>query len=229
MIRKEHERKRALELRKSGLSYNEILERVSVAKSTLSLWLRSVGLAKRHQRRISEKQRQAQQRGVRLVHERRLEKMQRIMKEASTEVRSLSKRERWLIGIALYWAEGTKEKEQGTLVQFSNSDPHMVLLFQQWLMEYLKIPSEDIVHTLYIHERSPNLHRALEFWSDFLSKEPYDFKVVFKRHNPSPKRKNIGVKYRGLVRLTVRRSVDMNRRIAGWIDGIIGNAGIVGE
>ena len=48
------EKKKAIELRKQGLSYSEIRKIVTVAKSTLSLWLRSVGLAKRHIRRIKK-------------------------------------------------------------------------------------------------------------------------------------------------------------------------------
>jgi transposase len=49
------EKETAIELRKQGYSYSEILKRVPVAKSTLSLWLRSVGLAERQKQRLSEK------------------------------------------------------------------------------------------------------------------------------------------------------------------------------
>ncbi len=50
MIPKKEERKKAIQLRKKGLSYSKILKQVPVAKSTLSLWLRSVGLTKRQKK-----------------------------------------------------------------------------------------------------------------------------------------------------------------------------------
>lgn len=50
MIMKYSEYKIAIELRKRGLSYSEILMQVPVAKSTLSIWLHSVGLSKTQNR-----------------------------------------------------------------------------------------------------------------------------------------------------------------------------------
>lgn len=223
------EKKQAIELRKSGLSYNEIREKVVVSKSTLSLWLRSVGLAKRQIRRLTEKQRRTQKIAVAKWHELRVEKTLRIKQAAQAEITALSEGERWLIGIALYWAEGAKEHDRSSRVQFSNSDPHMVILFKQWVLDFLKVKPEDITYTLYIHERSRNILDAVGFWSDFLKIEPHELSIVFKKHNPSPKRKNIGVNYRGLVRLTVRKSTDLNRKISGWIDGIIVNSRLIGE
>lgn len=55
MIQKIEEKKKAIELRKQGLSYREILEQIPVAKSSLSLWLRSVGLSKKQKQRLTEK------------------------------------------------------------------------------------------------------------------------------------------------------------------------------
>ena len=105
----------------------------------------------------------------------------------------------------------------------------MIVLFKKWAIDFLKIKPDDIVYTLYIHEKSKNINDAVGFWSDFLEIEPHELSIVFKKHNPSPKRKNIGVKYRGLVRLTIRKSTDLNRRISGWIDGIVTASRISGE
>ena len=57
------EKIKALELRRKGLTYKEILKQVPVAKSTLSLWLREVGLSKTQKQRITQKQIKASQRG----------------------------------------------------------------------------------------------------------------------------------------------------------------------
>lgn len=226
---KSFERKKAIELRKQGFSYNEIRERIVVSKSTLSLWLRSVGLAKRHIRRLTEKQRETQKMAVAKWHEFRVEKTLRIKQTAHAEIPSLSRKEKWLIGIALYWAEGAKEHEKGSLIIFSNSDPAMVILFREWLLDYLHINPSDIVYELFIHEQSKNIRSAIQFWCSFMNIDPAELRIYLKKHNPSPKRKNIDVDYKGLMRLVVRRSVDMNRKISGWTEGIISQYHIIGE
>ncbi|MDD3728951.1 MAG: hypothetical protein PHH50_01355 [Candidatus Pacebacteria bacterium] len=55
MTQKIKEKEKAIKLRKKGLSYNDILKEIPVAKSTLSLWLRDVGLSKRQRQKLTEK------------------------------------------------------------------------------------------------------------------------------------------------------------------------------
>lgn len=224
------ERNKAIELRKLGKSYSEIRSQVPVSKSTLSLWLRSVGLAQRHIRRLSEKQRATQKRAVEVWHQMRIEKTKLIKEKAKNEIKELTRKERWLIGIALYWAEGNKERGQnGTRIIFSNSDPNMILYFREWLHDFLDVTPEDITYTLYIHQKSENIASAIKFWTDLLEIDLHAIKICLKKHNPSPKRKNIGVHYVGLMRLSIRKSTDLTRKIAGWIDGIISKTNIIGE
>ncbi len=61
---KNSQKEKAIALRRKGLSYSEILKEIPVAKSTLSLWLRSVGLAKKQKQRLTEKKRLGQLRGA---------------------------------------------------------------------------------------------------------------------------------------------------------------------
>ena len=55
---------RSIEMRKQGLSYRQILEVVPVAKSTLSLWLRGVGLSKRQNQQLTDRRIAAAKRGA---------------------------------------------------------------------------------------------------------------------------------------------------------------------
>jgi len=128
---------KAVKLRKQGHSYSEILKQVPVAKSTLSLWLRAVGLSKQQYQRLTDKKLAAMKRGWERVHEKRMERWKKIRSAAEKEVHTLTKNERWLLGIALYWAEGAKEAEyrSSTPIKFSNSDPAMLLIFKNWLKE----------------------------------------------------------------------------------------------
>ena len=56
MILKTREKIKAVNLRKSGKTYSEILKIVPVAKSTLSIWLREVGLSKVQKQTITKRQ-----------------------------------------------------------------------------------------------------------------------------------------------------------------------------
>ena len=48
-------KEKAVKFRKQGLSYSEILKQIPVAKSTLSLWLKSVNLSNKQSQRLAEK------------------------------------------------------------------------------------------------------------------------------------------------------------------------------
>lgn len=227
MILKLKEKEKAIELRKKGFSYSEILKEISVAKSTLSLWLKDVGLSSVQKQRLTDKKLAAMRRGSEKVHLLRMDRWNKIKIQASSEINKLSKEERWLLGIALYWAEGSKEKENGhsTPIKFSNSDISMILIFRDWLKEFLEISKENIKYELYIHERA-DWKMAQIFWASQLEIQPKDVRIYFKPHNANPKRKNIGKKYVGLIRLYVSNSIPLTKKISGWVEGIYKNWGV---
>ena len=50
-------------------------------------------------------------------------------------------------------------------------------------------------------------------------------RIYWKHHRPQTYRYNTGDSYHGLVRIKVRRSANLNRRISGWIQGIVDGLG----
>lgn len=226
MILKTKEKSEAIKLRKRGLSYSEILKEIPVAKSTLSLWLRSIGLAKRQRQRLTEKKLAAMRRGWEARRRKRLQITEEIKTKARNEIGKLSNRELWLIGSALYWAEGTKEKDKSMGVKFSNSDPQMIKLFLEWLHRICKIPPKDIYFEIYLHKNSVSREKEVQnYWMRITNSSLSQFqKIVWKKHNLNPKRKNIGKNYYGQLRVCVRKSTAFNRKIAGWIEGICENS-----
>ena len=222
---------KAIELRKLGKTYSEILEEIPVAKSTLTLWLREVGLGIRQKQRITQKRIEGQKRGAAAQKSKRIKKQTFLIENSQKEIGFISHRELWLIGVALYWAEGAKQKEYRptSRTSFSNSDPKMVALFIKWAIEYLKIKKEDFILSLYVHESHKNrVDEIKKFWSHSL-KLPFAFfdNVYFKRNKISTKRKNTGILYYGLLRVNIRASTDLNRKITGWIKGICTHCGLV--
>lgn len=224
-------KEKAIRLRRLGLSYSEIRKTVRVAKSTLSLWLRSVGLARRQRQRLTEKRLKAALRGAIARKTQRILLTRQIKNEALSEVKYISGRELWLIGVTLYWAEGSKIKDYNPSqsVIFTNSDPNMVRVFLKWLHESLKIPSERIEFEIYIHESYYDRAEGVrKYWQEVTRFPARSFaKIYFKRERKSSRRKNRGKEYNGLLRIRLRRSTDLNRKITGWIEGICHQCGVV--
>ncbi|MFQ6084128.1 MAG: hypothetical protein ACE5WD_12345 [Candidatus Aminicenantia bacterium] len=229
MIEKTKEKIQAIKLRREGLSYNEILKRVPVAKSTLSLWLRSVGLAKRQKQRLTKKRLAGALRGAMVKRSQRITITKEIKKKARKEIGELSKRELWLIGTALYWGEGQKERTRGALIGLGNSDPNLIKIFLKWLKEICKIPRQDILFRIFLHETAKNrLSEVKNYWSTLTGFPINNFqKITWKKNKINTKRKNIGKDYYGLLRVIVRRSTNLNRKVEGWIEGIYKNCGVV--
>ncbi|MBL7045871.1 MAG: hypothetical protein ISR99_02490 [Parcubacteria group bacterium] len=220
------QKEKAIQLRRKGWTYSEILNEVSVAKSTLSLWLRDVGLAESQKQRISRKRIEAQQKGAEARRRQRIELTKRTYDNARQEVGKLSKRELWLIGVALYWAEGSKEKTGniGSGVDFCNTDCSMVRLYIEWLQKYCGVLPEHIQLSLYVHEA--HKHRISEIKRKWLKEiglqGTHIGYVYFKKNNPKTVRKNTGASYFGTLRVRVRASSSVSRRIQGWVYGITG-------
>lgn len=214
-------------MRKRGFSYSEILKKVPVAKSTLSLWLKSVNLSREQKQRLTQKKLDAMKRGWIKVHQNRVEKTKIIRESAIADVGRISKKDLWLIGSVLYWAEGTKEKKHSVSqqVSFNNSDPLMIRIFLKWLKESVGIKLEEIGYEIYIHENSKNnVANVIDYWENIV--EAKINKTYFKKNKLSKYRKNTGIDYFGLLRVNVKKSADLNRKIAGWIEGICKNCGV---
>ncbi|PIY72550.1 hypothetical protein COY87_00375 [Candidatus Roizmanbacteria bacterium CG_4_10_14_0_8_um_filter_33_9] len=226
-------KEQAIQLRKKGFSYNKIRENISVSKSSLSLWLRSVDLTKRQKQKLTHKKMNSLKRGWKIWHETRMHKIQVIKKQAFQEVKDIkpTKPSLFLMGLMLYWAEGSKEKNhrKGSSVIFSNSDPKMIQLFLKWLYKCNKITQDDFFIQLYLHQsHKDRLSEIISFWSKNtqLSHNKFD-RIYFKKHNFNTLRKKTGNSYFGLLRIVVRKSTDFNRKISGWIEGICNIWGIV--
>lgn len=131
----------------------------------------------------------------------------------------------------LYWAEGSKSKEYNISegVIFSNSDPLMINLFLLWLKNSLKITPERITFDIYIHEHVIQRRTQIqEYWANKTGFPIGKFdKIYFKKDKIASNRKNRGSKYNGLLRVKVKKSTDLNRKISALIEAIVIKCGVV--
>lgn len=225
MLAKDAEKKRAISLRKRGKTYSEIQKIIPVSRSSLSTWLRGVELPLKNKKQLNLKKKVLQKRGAKARVRQRDQVSKEIKSVAKNEVGVINERELWLIGIALYWAEGSKEKSHSRTVpslEFSNSDPKMVRLYIRWLTDIVGVNPDHINCYLYIHQsaksRLPDIKDAWLEATGLPSKQIS--RVYYKKHNVKTVRKNIGDNYFGMLRIWVSRSTNLNRKVSGWIEGI---------
>ncbi|MEU6706245.1 hypothetical protein [Streptomyces wuyuanensis] len=216
-------RAKARELRLQGMTYDRIQVELGCSKSSISLWVRD--LPKPVRRTPAEQARLAGRK--RWEHEgpRREAARQAEKSRAAAEVGTLTDRELLLIGVGLYWAEGTKDKPHARRerVIFVNSDPRMITLFLAWL-DLVGVERTRLRFRVMIHE-SAQVHAAERYWADLVGSDVAAFgKTTLKRHNPKTVRKNVGTHYRGCLVIQVRQSAELYRRIEGWWYGIVGAA-----
>ena len=213
-------RERARELRLQGWTYDQIQVELGCSKSSISLWVRD--LPKPERQRTREEASEIAKRGweerLRIRDEERLE-----TKEAARRaVGELTPRELFLVGVGLYWAEGTKDKAYARRekVTFVNSDPAMIKLFLAWL-DLVGIERERLRFSVMIHENA-DAAAAERYWADTVGADQSAFnKTTLKKHNPRTVRKNVGESYHGCLIIRVLKSTDLYRRIEGTWCGIV--------
>jgi hypothetical protein len=206
-------RERARELRTRGLSYNEIVAELGVSKSSVSLWVRDIPCPERFKYVHSERRAE----GLRRYHDARAAQRAAESEAAAAEIRSLTDREILITGAIAYWCEGTKSKpyRHDDRVIFMNSDPGLIRLFLRFL-DAAGVDRDDLILRVSIHE-SADTEEAQRFWAAVTGVSPSQFRrPTLKRHNPKTARMNVGGSYHGCLRVDVRRSAELYRRIEGW-------------
>ncbi len=220
MRAKTEQQETARRLRGEGRTYDEIRAELGVSKSSISLWVRDVPVPAAAQAR-RERMRRASETRWEPVRRRRDEERRATKAAAAAEIGPLSDRDLFLVGVALYWAEGSKDKpyDRRESVAFINSDPGVVAVYLRWL-RLLGIGAERWRLRVSIHETA-DVPAAERFWAE-LAGVPVGvlLRATLKRHNPKTVRRNTGDGYRGCLVISVLDSADLYRRIEGWWNGI---------
>lgn len=228
---KDELREQAIEMRRQGFSYNQILSRLRVSKSSLSLWLRNVPLTEEQVAELARRQALGSAKRAATLRARRIERERSIMDTAAAQIGSLTPRELFLMGVIAYWAEGSKAKpwHPSPSMSFINSDPEMIKLYLRWL-DLLGIERSRLIFRLNIHV-SADIEAATAFWMELVDAPPSQFRrPTLKAHNPKTVRRKAGIEYVGCLTITVRRGLGTYRQVAGWFEGIMTalGAGVAG-
>ncbi|MBP9817630.1 hypothetical protein KBC75_02625 [Candidatus Shapirobacteria bacterium] len=219
---KYEEKIRARELRLKGKSIGNIARIVGAGKSTVSIWCQDIFLSEIQKDVLKSK-------GENLVHKGRLvasenrkrERLSRVEQYkiiGINKVGKISKRELFLIGAGLYWAEGGKNQRK---VVFINSDSKMILFWVSWITKCLGVTRDRITCRVEINEIHRNRIEIIEsYWSKLINIPLSQFTKPSFKHSKVNKIYKNSDEYFGSLQLTIKKGTNLNYEILGYMEGL---------
>lgn len=216
------QKNKAIKLRQTGLSIKKIAKKLDVSVGSVSVWVRDVVLTKEQIKQLSINATDPFY-GKRLNYINKIKrqtdnKIIRLKKEGIKKIGHLSKRELFLIGVALYWSEGFKKDSQ---VGFANSDPKMINFFLKWLYDCFGYNTNDVFVRVTLNiSHLKRIDEVQKYWSKEINipisffRKPFYQNVKWKKTYEHPN------EYYGVLRIKVLKSKDFLRKIHGFIEGL---------
>jgi hypothetical protein len=206
-----------------GLSLGQIQKVTHVPKSTISTWVAGTPLTVTQIEKIKLDALRLLQEGriksQKIQRENRDSKAKGLMSNGILEVGQLDNRDFLIAGIALYWAEGFKNKHERRL-GFCNSDPSMIKFYLYWLKSVLGVENKDLVARLALNVAYKEKARSIEqYWSQTTGIPLSQFSKTFFQQSQWKKQYNTE-NYHGVLRIHVKGSLDNFLKMKGWIEGL---------
>lgn len=169
------DKQRAIKLRQKGFSYSQIKEKLGISKSTLSGWLFDMPLSEEKIRELRDFSPQRIERYRNTMRDKKDARLKEVYKKASKDIGKFSQREIFLLGLFLYWGEGTKASSCSTVL--TNTNPAMLKFFIKWL-ELLGVDRKDLRVKLHLYS-DMNIKESITFWSKELKIPVSQFKKPY--------------------------------------------------
>ncbi|MFA5431837.1 MAG: helix-turn-helix domain-containing protein [Candidatus Paceibacterota bacterium] len=176
------DREKALALRIQGMSYSQIKKVMGLSKSTLSSWLRNYPLSKERIRELRGCNEQRIERYRETMREKRENKMKEIYQCQKKNLLPLKDCELFMMGLGLYWGEGTKCRQDGLSV--SNTDPAIINFFIHWLDKFLGVPKGKVRIVLQLYSNM-DVNKEIKFWSEEIKIPLLQFTKPYVKKNSS--------------------------------------------
>jgi hypothetical protein len=215
---------KARNMRRKGESIIVIAKRLSISKSSASLWCRDIILTAKQFERLSKNKGVSVTTGQRMGAEANKRKKLEVI-ESSNEwarklIRKVSKRDLSLIASALYWCEGSKADTTSTFM-FVNSDPQMILFMKNFLMSAMNVPQEDLVCGIQINSiHRKRINTVLLFWKKLLNLDDSQIRKPYFVSTRISKVYDNYDTYFGVCRLFVRRGKYLKYKMLGLIESL---------
>jgi len=225
-----HDKNEALKLRLKGTSYSQIQSKLGVSKSTLSTWFVNLQLSENATAKIKKLGAHKAISALIARNKRQthlaIQRMRSIRRVEKGNVGDLSKRDLFIAGISLYWAEGYKKPKtrNGRTVTYhqvslTNSDPSLIKLFLRFLRECCGVSNDRIRINLRVFPHQSE-KKMINFWMNVTSLERWAFGKTYISKSTSSKtvRPYNQLPY-GVIQIRVS-DTNLFHRIIGWIEGV---------
>lgn len=223
MKQKIEEKLKAKELRKKGYSLDEIIKKVKVAKSSVSVWVREVQLSEKAKKRLLTRIKLGQLVSGENKKQRTRAVLQKYLDRAHADIKkhNLSPYFKKVICALIYFCEGIKDHFGG--IKFSNSDPALVRLFLNLFRASFQLDETKFRVCVHLHEYH-NVKKQLKFWSQVTQIPRGQFMNPYlKPHTGMRKREN----YPGCATINYY-SADVARQLLGVARAFIKIHGSIG-
>jgi hypothetical protein len=210
-------------LRQSGWSLGKIQKEMGIPKTTIQSWISDIVISEELQKVIKKTALLALQEGrikaQGINKEKKVENEKKNLEKGIERIGTLSDKELFIAGVALYWGEGFKNKHEHRL-GFCNSDPHMVKFYLNWLEKCLAVEKKDLVARLTVNRIYENQIEKLEnYWSQATAIPLSQFTKPFYQNTKWKKQYNQD-NYHGVLRIHVKGSLDHLLEMKGWLEGL---------
>jgi hypothetical protein len=210
-------KQKSIKLRRQGHSVKEISEALSVSMGSVSTWVRGVSLTpaqklhlkhKTHSPAVIEKRRQS-----RLKNE--LSKKTIDIDASAKEIKKIDRNTLMMIGLGLYWGEGSK-KGRG-VVRISNSDPAIIMMAMRFFREICVIEEKRFRGHIHIHSEA-NVKGVEQYWSQIAKIPLSQFYKTYTVKSKSSKNIRHTLPF-GTLDIGVC-DTKLLLKILGWIEGL---------
>ncbi len=214
---------KAKKMRENGTSLGDISKKLHIAKSTLSFWFKNIVFTESAISKIKTMGKAKSVQGLLKYSEsKRKERIERhfLQKQAGAkELGDLSHRDILMIGLGLYWGEGYKY-ENGEL-GFTNSNPYMIRFYFKWLKLW-NVEKDSLIFRLTLNEFFRKEESNIQnFWINFLNVKDNQFsKTTFIKTNLKKASMKNMEKYKGILRVKVRKGTALRNKILGALEHI---------
>ena len=201
----------------------DISKKLHVSKSTLSFWCRDMILTESAIGKIQTSGKKKSIQGLlrysEFIRKERMTRHALQKQEGAEMVSALSDRDILMIGLGLYWGEGYKY-ENGEL-GFTNSNPFMIRFYFKWLKLW-NVGKDSLIFRITLNEFFREKEKNIKsFWINFLSiKEEQFSKTTFIKTNLKKASVENMEKYKGILRVKVRKGTALRNKILGAIEHI---------
>lgn len=218
---KSEEKLKAFAMRREGKSIKEIAKQVGVSSGSVSAWVREIELTPEQRAFLTKRQiasgEQGRQKGADSNRERKEMRIREAREASSQRFSSLSIEQLFVLGLGLYWGEGSKSPRNKSLI-LTNSDPAIIKLMIRWFSDCFGVDQSRFRPRICIADTHRDREEILlSYWSKTLGLPVSQFSKTSFLPTGKKLYENRDIYY-GVIALYIARGTAVRHLILAYIE-----------